>query len=69
MINFVNQDEMTPVQLALETARFELASLHGATVSWTNNTTYTKVLDTSEVVGRIDDALKSLGIKPYTDTH
>ena len=68
MINFVNQEEMTPVQLALETARFELCRLHGATVSWTN-TTYTKVLDTTGVIGRIDDALKSLGIKPYVDKH
>ena len=60
MVMFVGQDKMSPAQLALETARYELAGLHGGTVSWPERGTSGHVIDTTEVISRIDDALKSI---------
>ena len=60
MVMFVDQDKMSPAQLALETARYELAGLHGGTISWPERGTPNYVIDTSEAIQRIDAALKSL---------
>ena len=65
MVKFVGEEKMTPVQLALETARFELSHLHGLrsfspsvpesawpSPSWP--------IDTTEAVRRINVALEWL---------
>ena len=46
MVMFVDQDKMTPVQLALETARYEFANLHGCTIKCSGD--YSYVFDSTE---------------------
>mgnify|MGYP006872985923 CR=1 FL=1 len=62
MVMFVGQENMTPVQLALETARFHLSILHGCHLSSSDTHTFLRVIDNNEAVERIDDALRSLGL-------
>lgn len=64
MITFVNQDKMSPVQLALETARYEFSRMHGSTISRPEYSNYSYVWDSTEANRRIDDALRSLGLRP-----
>ena len=66
MVMFVEQENMTPVQLALETARYELSKLHGLHVAYDNSDVASHVIDTTEAVERVDDALRSLG---FMDTY
>lgn len=66
MVMFVGQENMTPVQLALETARYQLATLHGCHIYNTESQCVYRVVDSSEAISRIDDALRSLGLM---DTH
>ena len=65
-MRFVDEEKMNPVQLALETARFAFSRLHGSTISWPESSTYTYIFDSTEVNGRIDAAMRSLGLM---DTH
>ena len=59
MVMFVGQDKMTPVQLALETARFKFSHLHGSTVIHKgSNDSY--VFDSTEVNECINAALEYL---------
>ena len=62
IIKFVDQDKMSPVQLALESARYLFTQLHGATISYSGND-YTYVFDNTEVQNRINAALSSIGLK------
>ena len=66
MVMFVGQENMTPVQLALETARYQLAILHGCHLYSPISDKFLRVIDNNEVIERIDDALRSLGLM---DTH
>ena len=63
---FVDEDKMTPVQLALETARFECSHLHGCRAYHPSNPSYSWPIRTTGAARRIDDALRSLGLM---DTH
>ena len=65
MVMFVDEDKMSPIQLALETAKFELASLHGSTVVTELEPNYRRVLDNTQALQRINDALRL--IKTHTD--
>ena len=62
MVKFVGEEKMSPVQLALETARYEFSHLHGSTISWPESSSYTYVFDSTEANRRIDAALRSLGL-------
>ena len=66
MVMLVGQEKMTPVQLALETARYQLAKLHGLHIYDTKSQSHSRVIDNDEALERIDDALRSLGLM---DTH
>ena len=68
MVKFVDQEKMSPVQLALETARYELAGLHGGTISWPERKTPNYAIDTSEAIQRIDAALEYLAKPCDTET-
>ena len=61
-VRFVDEEKMSPVQLALETARFEFSHLHGSTISWPGSSSYTYIFDSTEPNRRIDVALQSLGL-------
>ena len=67
MVIFVDQDKMTPVQLALETARYEFCKLHGATISYEGND-YKYVLDATEAINRIEAAFEYLAKSCGTET-
>ena len=62
MVMFVGQENMTPVQLALETARYQLSTLHGCHIYDTKTKKVYRIVDTNEAVERIEDALRSLGL-------
>ena len=58
MVMFVDQEKMSPVQLALETARYEFAKLHGSTIKCSGD--YSYVFDSTEVNERINAAFEYL---------
>ena len=62
MVTFVNQDKMSPVELALETARFDFACLSGLHACNPAHPEDTWPIRTEEVTARIDDALRYLGL-------
>ena len=62
MVRFVDEDKMSPVQLALETARFEFVNLHGCYAIHPSAPDFRREIDTDVVIRRIDDALRSLGL-------
>lgn len=55
MVKFVDEDKMTPVQKALEHARFELCFLDGVRV--THDDGYSYVIDVKDVLALIDEAI------------
>ena len=59
MMNFVDQDKMSPAQLALETARYEFSKLHWSTIS-REDSSYRYVFDSIEINQRIDAGLEYL---------
>ena len=62
IIKFIDEDKMSPVQLALESASYLFTQLHGATISYPSSA-YTYVFDDTEIIRRIDEALHSIGIR------
>ena len=57
-----------PIQLALETARYELSGLHGGTISWAERGTPNYAIDTFEAIQSIDAALEYLAKPCDTET-
>ena len=70
MVMFVDQEKMSPIQLALETARYQLGMTHGGTISWpdTNSGNYSHVIDNSEALQRIEAAFEYLATACDTKT-
>ena len=62
MVMFVNQEAMSPVQLALETARYDFACLDGLHAFSPLHPEHSWPIKTSEALTRIDAALKYLGL-------
>ncbi len=62
MVKFVDQDKMSPAQLALEAARFEFVHLNGCYAIDPDKPNYRRPINATGVIERIDDALKSLGL-------
>ena len=58
MVRFVGEEKMTPVQKALEHARFQLCLLHRAKVSHSDGSS--EVVDTKPNIALIDEALSWL---------
>ena len=72
IIKFIDEEKMSPVQLALESASYVFTQLHGATINYPSSE-YSYVFDNTEIQKRIDEALHSIGIRrkctvPQTDT-
>ena len=53
---------MTPVQLALETARYQLSKFYGCHIYDTQTHSSSRVIDNDEAIHRIEDALRYLGL-------
>ena len=62
VVKFVGEEKMTPVQLALETARFEFVHLNGCYAINPDNPNYRRSINATGVIERIDNVLRSLGL-------
>ncbi len=62
MVKFVGEEGMSPVQLALETARFQLVTLHGLVAVSEKDERCRRAIDNTQAIKRIDEALRSLGL-------
>lgn len=66
MIRFVDEDKMSPVQRALEHARFQLCLLDGVQVSHSDGSSY--VVNVKETITLIDEALASVATASEPNT-
>lgn len=69
MPKFIGEDKMTPVQKALEHARFQLSFLHGHQIFNPLTGDTSSVIDNKATVALIDDALEYLATTSEPNTY